>query len=129
MNRHLIEFIIGIISGLLLGITGVSSTGLIILAIDALGIYDYKSIVGTILFISLFPISIGAAWEFNKAKKMDINMGYVLLFSIILGGFLGSKLVFHKKIHLSNKNMKLLASGGGFITGTLFLISAFYEEN
>jgi uncharacterized membrane protein YfcA len=129
MNHHLIEFIIGIISGLLLGITGVSSTGLIILAIDALGIYDYKSIVGTILFISLFPISIGAAWEFNKSKKMAINMGYILLTSIILGGFLGSKLVFHKDIRLSNKTMKLLTSGVGFLTGVLFLISGYYEEN
>ena len=129
MNHHIIEFIIGIISGLILGVTGVSSTGLIILAIDALGIYDYKSIVGTILFISLFPISIGAAWEFNQAKKMDLNMGYVLLFAIILGGLLGSKLVFHKDIRLSNKSMKLLTAGVGFVTGLLFLISACYEDN
>ena len=129
MNHHIIEFVIGIISGLILGVTGVSSTGLIILAIDALGIYDYKSIVGTILFISLFPISIGAAWEFNQAKKMDLNMGYVLLFAIILGGLLGSKLVFHKDIRLSNKSMKLLTAGVGFVTGLLFLISACYEDN
>ena len=129
MNHHIIEFIIGIISGILLGVTGVSSTGLIILAIDALGIYDYKSIVGTILFISLFPISIGAAWEFNQANKMDINMGYVLLLAIILGGFFGSKMVFHKDIKLTNKSMKLLTSGVGFFTGLLFLISAYYEDN
>jgi uncharacterized membrane protein YfcA len=129
MNHHIIEFIIGIISGTILGITGISSTGVIILAIDALGIYDYKSIVGTILFISLFPISIGAAWEFNRAKKMNINMGYVLLFSIILGGFLGSKLVFHKDIKLTNKSMKLITSGIGFFTSLLFLISAYYEDN
>lgn len=128
MNHHIIEFVIGIISGLILGVTGVSSTGLIILAIDALGIYDYKNIVGTILFISLFPISIGAAWEFNEAKKMDLNMGYVLLFAIILGGLLGSKLVFHKDIRLSNKTMKLLTACVGFITGLLFLISAYYEN-
>ena len=129
MNHYLIEFIIGIISGLILGVTGIPSTGLIILAIDSLGIYDYKSIVGTILFISLFPISIGALWEFNKAKKMNIDMGYILLFSIILGGFLGSKIVFDKDIRLSNRSMKLSTSALGFIMGILFLISGYYEEN
>ena len=129
MNHYFIEFIIGIISGVVLGVTGISSTGLIILAIDSLGIYDYKSIVGTILFISLFPISIGAAWEFNKAKKMNLDMGYVLLFSIILGGLIGSKFVFNKDIRLSNKSMKLATSTLGFVMGILFLISACYEDN
>jgi hypothetical protein len=51
-------------------------------------------------------------------------MGFILFFSILIGGFIGSKLVVDKEIQLSKKTIDYISSGLGFIIGILFLISA-----
>jgi hypothetical protein len=69
MNKFIIEMVVGLICGVFLGITGIAPTGLIILVLDYFKIDDYITNLGTILFINLFPITIGSVWEFYKAKK------------------------------------------------------------
>jgi len=56
-------------------------------------------------------------------------MGYILLLSIITGGYFGSRLVVNEKIKLSKKTIKYITSILGFIIGILFLISAQFETN
>ena len=129
MNKLIIEIVVGLICGLFLGITGIAPTGLIILALDYLKIDDYITNLGTILFINLFPITIGSVWEFYKAKKIDYTMGFILFLSIVLGGFLGSKLVVDKNYKLSKKTIKYITSILGLIIFIAFLISAQYEKN
>ena len=97
MNQFLIESILGLLCGLFLGVTGIPPTGLILLALDVLKIGDYKSNLGTILFLNLFPISIGSVYEFYKSKQINFSLGYLLLFTIILGSFIGSKFVVGEK--------------------------------
>lgn len=129
MNKFIIEMVVGLICGIFLGITGIAPTGLIILALDYLKIDDYITNLGTILFINLFPITIGSVWEFYKAKKIDFTMGIILFLSIALGGFLGSKLVVDKNYKLSKKTIKYITSILGLVIFISFLISAQYEIN
>jgi len=129
MNKFILEMVLGLICGIFLGTTGIAPTGLILLALDYFKIDDYITNLGTILFINLFPITIGSVWEFYKAKKIDFTMGIILFLSIALGGFLGSKLVVSKNYKLSKKMIKYITSTLGLIIFISFLISAQYETN
>ncbi len=126
MNQYLIELILGTICGLFLGITGIAPTSLILLALDYFGIGNYITNLGTILFLNLFPLTLGSVWEFYKAKQINFNMGLVLLFSIIIGSFIGSKMVVgDSRLTLSEKSIKYITSVLGFIIGIVFFFSAY----
>jgi len=127
--RFIIEMIVGLICGIFLGITGIPPTGLVILALDYFKIDDYTRILGTVIFINLFPISIGSAVDFYKAQKINYIMGIILFLSIVLGGFLGSKLVLNKNYKLSKKTIKYLTFILALLSSIGFLISAQYEKN
>jgi len=51
----------------------------------------YDKIIGTLLFISMFPIGLSGLYEYYKRKHIDYSSGLILLFSISIGMFLGSK--------------------------------------
>jgi uncharacterized membrane protein YfcA len=129
MNQYIIELILGTVTGLFLGITGLAPTGLVLLALDFFKIGDYVTNLGTMLFLNLFPITLGSVWEFYKYKKINFSMCFILLFSIIIGSYVGSKLVVGENNKLSTKTIKYITSGLGFTIGILFLISAHYEKN
>jgi len=128
MFQYILELLFGLISGVLMGITGIPGLPLLILIFDYFKIDKYKKIVGTILFVNIFPISIGSVWEFYKHKQIDLNMGWVILLSTIIGGFIGSKLVVNGKNELSDKTIKYITGYFSILTGILFLISAEYEK-
>lgn len=125
----LIEIFLGIITGLFLGITGIAPTSIILLIMDLLKIGDFKTNLGSILFLNLFPITLGSVYEFYKAKHINFTFGFILLFSIIIGSYISSKLVVGKENILSVKHVKYITSVLGFIIGFSFLISAYYEKN
>ena len=129
MNQYIIEAILGALCGLFLGITGIAPTGLVLLALDLFKIGDYITNLGTILFLNLFPITIGSVWEFYRSKKINFSLGLILLFSIIFGSYLGSKMVVGDKNKLSKKTIKYITSALGFTIGLSFLISAYYETD
>jgi uncharacterized membrane protein YfcA len=129
MNQYIIELILGLIAGLFSGVTGILPVGVLLIIFDFLNIGDYKSNLGAIALLNLFPISAGSFWEFFKANKINYSMGYILLLSIITGGYFGSKLVVNKKLDLSKKTIKYTTSLIGFVIGIMFLISAIYEDN
>jgi uncharacterized membrane protein YfcA len=128
MNEYILELIMGLICGIFLGITGIPAVGLILLVLDYLKIGDYTSNLGSILFLNLFPITIGSIFEFYRANKINYNLGFILLFSIIIGSFIGSKMVVGEKNKLSIKMIKYLTSLTGFIIFVSFFISAQYEN-
>jgi len=128
MNQFLIETILGLFSGLFLGITGIAPTGIILIALDLLKIGDYKSNLGAILFLNLFPITIGSVYEFYKSKQINFSIGFILLLTIILGSFIGSKLVAGDKNTLSTKSVKYITACLSLFVGFVFLYSAYYEN-
>ena len=126
MNQYLIELILGTICGLFLGVTGIAPTGLVLLVLDYFGIGNYITNLGTILFLNLFPLTLGSVWEFYKAKQINFKMGLILLVSIIIGSFIGSKMVVgDSSVTLSEKSIKYITSALGFIIGILFFFSAY----
>jgi uncharacterized membrane protein YfcA len=129
MFQYIIELVFGLLSGVLMGITGIPGLPLLILIFDYFKISEYKKILGAILFVNLFPISIGSVWEFYKNKQIDFTMGWIILLSTIIGGFIGSKLVVDSKNKLSDKSIKYISAVFSILAGILFFISAQYEKN
>ena len=129
MNEFLIESILGLLCGLFFGITGIQPIGLILIILNILGIGDYKKNLGAIFFINLFPITIGSVFEFYKSKQINYSLGFILLSSIIIGGFIGSKFVAGEKNTLSIKTIKYITAYLSLITGMIYLTSAYYEKN
>jgi uncharacterized membrane protein YfcA len=129
MNQYITELIVGLLAGLFFGITGILPIGLLLIIFDYLMIGEYRSNLGAIALLNLFPISIASFWEFFKADKINYSMGYILSLSIIIGGYFGSKLVVSKKIFLPKKYIKYITSILGFIIGFSFLISGHYESD
>ena len=128
MNQYIIELILGLMAGFFSGITGILPIGLLLITFDYLNFGDYRSNLGAIALLNLFPISIGSFWEFYKTKKINYSLGYILLISIIIGGYIGSKFVVEERFKISKKTIKYITSGLGFIIGILFLVSAHYEK-
>ena len=129
MNQFLIESILGLLAGLFLGVTGIAPTGIILLALDTLKIGDYKSNLGAILLLNIFPITIGSVYEFYKSKQLNYSLGAILLLTIILGSFIGSKFVAGEKAILSTKVIKYITAYLSLFVGVSFLFSAYYEKN
>jgi len=129
MLQYLIEVILGLLSGLFLGITGIAPTGVILIALDILKIGDYKSNLGAILLLNLFPISISSVYQFYKSDQINFSLGFILLFSIITGSYFGSKMVVGKNSFLTVKNIKYITACLSLFVGTVFLISAYYDTN
>ena len=127
MNQYIIETILGLLAGILSGATGILPVGILLLIFDYLGIGNYKSNLGAIALINLFPISIGSFWNFYKTKNINFSMGIILLVSIIIGGYFGSLLVVDKRYELSKKQIHYLTSIIGFVIGITFLIAAHRE--
>jgi uncharacterized membrane protein YfcA len=129
MIEYFIEFLFGLFSGGFLGITGIAPLGLLIIAFDYLGIGDYKTNLGSIIFLNLFPISIGAVYQFWKAKKINFKMGFVLLISVILGSFISSHFVVKKDKPLSIKTIKYITASLGLLISCVYFYSAYNEKD
>lgn len=127
MNQYIIELILGLAAGILSGVTGILPIGVLLLIFDYLGIGNYKSNLGAIALLNLFPISIGSFWNFYKTNNVNFSMGFILLLSIITGSYFGSILVLDKRYELSKKQINYLTSVLGFTIGIAFLIAALKE--
>jgi uncharacterized membrane protein YfcA len=129
MNQYIIEAVLGLISGIFLGITGILPVGLFLIILDYLYIGDYKSNLGAILFLNLFPYTIGSICEFYKTNKINYRLAWILLFTITVGSYIGSKYVVGKGYKLSIKQIKYVSAFIGLIMCVLFFISAYYETD
>ena len=129
MNQYIIEAILGLVSGIFLGITGILPIGIILIALDYLNIGDYISNLGAILFINLFPVTVGSIYEFYKSNKINYSLGWILLLSIILGSYIGSKYIVGAGFKLSVKQIKYVSAILALIMTIVFFMSAYYETD
>ena len=129
MNQYIIEAILGLISGVFLGITGILPVGLFLIILDYLNIGDYRSNLGAILFLNLFPYTIGSFYQFYKTENINYSLGLILFISIIIGSHIGSKYVVGKRYKLSIKQIKYVSAFIGLTMCVLFFISAYYETD
>ena len=125
MFEIVVPIILGLVAGFLSGFTGISSTGIILAGLSLTKIIkDYKTLIGTILYLSLFPITVGSVWEFYKTKKINYFIGNILLVSFFLGSYLGSKTILNSDLKISEKTIKYITSVIAFTLGTYFFYSA-----
>jgi uncharacterized membrane protein YfcA len=85
--------------------------------------------LGAILFINLFPYTIGSVYEFYKTKNIHYSLAWILLLSIILGSYIGSKYVVGAGFKLSIKQIKYISAIIGLTMFFLFFTSAYYETD
>ena len=116
--------LIGIISGMVLGLTGILPLGFFILLFKYLNVGDYKTILGTVLYVVLFPLSIGSVLEFYKSKKINFFVGNILLITMVIGSYFGSKLVLDDHFKFTEKTIKYISSIMTLIASILFFIDA-----
>ena len=128
-QAYIIEIIIliGLVFGILLGITGLIPIGLILVIFDYLNIGEYKKNMGAIMLLNMLPLSIGSFYEFSNTNNVDYKIGLLLFVSIVIGGYFGSKIVLCYNLIISIKQIKYIASFIGLTTFVLFFMSAYYE--
>lgn len=129
MFAYLIEIILGLTCGFAMSYVGFLPAPIILIVLDKLGIGDFKTNLGTITFLNLFPITVGSFIEFYKANKVNYIMGLLLLFSVIIGNYIGGMFVVDKNYHLSVKTLKYIISAFTFVMSIIFLVSAYYDKS
>ena len=91
INRTILTLMLGLLSGIFGGAFGLGGTFVMLPGLLLLGIIsDYKTAVGTILLSLLPPISILAAIEYYKRKKVDTYIGIILCITYFFGAYFGS---------------------------------------
>jgi len=128
MLEYVIYILFGLVSGFALGTTSFNPIGLILLLLNALNIGDYKSNLGALIVLNLFPITIGSSFEFYKSGLINWPLALVLCVTITLGSYLGSKIIINKKYDISTKTIKYFTGYVVVIIGIAFLISAYYDK-
>jgi uncharacterized membrane protein YfcA len=129
MNQFLVESILGLLAGLFLGVTGIAPVGLILIALELLKIGDYKTNLGSVLFLNLFPISIGSVYQFYKEKKINFSLGIILTISVMIGSYISSAIFLDKEKNISPKMLKYITSALGFSIGIIYFTSAYYHDS
>ena len=117
--------LIGIIIGIITGMTGIMFSGFAIILFKYLDVGDYKTILGSVLYITLFPLTIGSIVEFYNAKKINFFVGNLLLITFIIGGYFGSKLVLNEKFKITEKQIKYISAILSFFSAILFFLQAY----
>ena len=125
----IIQALAGFFCGLVLGITGFAPTNLVLFILTYFNIGTFKSDIGSLLFVNLFPISIGSVIQFYKEKQINYGMSFILLITTVIGSYLGTKLIFNKKYALSSKTIKYIISFIGFLIGFIYLYTGIHDEN
>lgn len=124
MNNTIIFIIIGIISGIINGLTGLGHAGAILIGLTLSGtMQSYNTMVGTALYSQLFPVVALGVWEFYQRKQVDFYAGNVMLIFLFFSVFIGSWL----KQYVSSRYTKILTAILLLLTAFKFLQDAYYE--
>jgi uncharacterized membrane protein YfcA len=127
MYDILLSIFLGFISGFFTGFTGISALGIVLAGLSITQIIpDYKTVIGTVLYLLMFPFTIGSVWQFYKIGKINFFLGNILLISVLIGSYLGSKLVLTGNLKISNKTIKYTTGWVAFIMAIYFLSSAYH---
>lgn len=94
MSNNILPIMIGVFSGFISGMSGMGSTILLLTLVYYFNVIgDYSTIKGTILYTLLFPVSMLSVYNYYKKGHVNIYIGTILVLSMIVGGYLGSKLI------------------------------------
>jgi len=116
MNEIFLTILLGITSGFIGGTLGQSGAEFMLPGLLILGIVpDFKTAVGTIQFVLIFPISLLAAYEYYKRKQIYVHISLILTVCYFFFAYFGAK--FAKNIP---NNVLEYVCGFYFLTISLF---------
>lgn len=123
MNNTVIFIIIGILSGIINGLTGLGHAGAILIGLTLSGVISsYDTMVGTALYSQLFPVVAFGVWEFYKRKQIDFYAGNIILGCLLFSVFFGAWL----KQYVSSRYTKIITAILLLLTAFKFLQDAYY---
>lgn len=92
MNKTILAIFIGMIVGFMGGFQGIAGGFYISALLLALGVVDtQRQAAGTTLLAIVFPLSIGAVYEYYKSGDIDIYVGLVIAFFYMIFAWVGAK--------------------------------------
>ena len=116
LNRIVLTIILGSLSGILGGASGLGGSFIVLPGLLLLGITpDFHTAVGTTLLSLLPPVSLLGVIEYYKRKQVDTHVGIILCITYFIFAYYGT---FINKMY-SDKTLK-------FYTGILFLFISIY---
>jgi len=126
--RIILTILIGVITGVIGGATGLGGAFMIVPAFYLFGVIpDYTRNIGTTLFAILFPISILAVLEYARHDDVDYKIGLVLTVSYTLFSYLGSLVNIYLKHNKKVYILKYFSSIILMICGLYFAYGAYND--
>ena len=93
MNKIIVLVIIGALSGIINGLTGLGHAGAILFGLSVTNVItDYNTIIGTTLYTQLLPVVIFGVLEYYRRDQIDFYAGNILLLSLLFSVFIGASL-------------------------------------
>lgn len=91
--EYIVAIIIGTFIGFISGWQGISRDDVLIALLLMTGVAaNQKVAAGTVLLSVVFPISIGAVWEYYKRGDVDVIMGVILAITYIITATWGAQM-------------------------------------
>ena len=121
--KYITAIIIGSVVGLVGGFQGIAGGFYISMLLIASGmIASQRKAAGTTLLAILFPISIGAVYEYWKSDDIDIPIALLIAFFYIIFAWVGAKMNFlvHEKYVVLSLALLLFST-------SLFFFHNFYK--
>jgi len=126
MLNQLIAIAIGILTGVIGGGLGLAGTSIMLpLLLVSKIIPDYHTMVGTLLFSVLPPISLLAVLEYGRRKQIDYIIGIILFFAYFVGAYYGS--IINDKY--SDKTLIYASSFTLLIVSIFLFFIAYFHKN
>lgn len=96
MTSNIVFILCGLLSGIISRLTGVGNSFVLFTLIYYFNLIETSKIAGTIVYALLLPVLVGI-YNNSKLGNINIYVGNVLSLSMVLGGFLGSKITLSTK--------------------------------
>ena len=92
MFKYLLALLIGMITGFIAGFQGIAGSFYILTLLLILGIAkNQRQAAGTTLLTIVFPLSVGAVYEYYKTGDVDIPVAFCIIIAYLIAASFGAK--------------------------------------
>ena len=125
MLRIIVAIVIGTLVGMIGGTLGLAGTTLMLpLLLLSNIIPNYRTLIGTMLFSILPPISLLAVIEYGKRKEIDYLIGTLLFIAYFFGAYYGSIV----NTYFSDKTLMYTSSVVMFVVSLLLFYAGYTRK-
>ena len=125
-TQYIITFVLGLLTGFLNGMTGITNMVIVLGFLSFFNILkDYQMVVGTGLYVLMFPITALAVLEYYKNNKIHFLIGNIVVVGLIIGSYFGARFTFKYSHLITEKVIKYITGVIAVIAGIFFISSAY----